>query len=360
MVVTFRPDPNIAINIPPGETLKENMEFLNYSVRDFAKSLEVTEQTLHRIFSGKQPISYETAHKLEMVTGTPSSFWNALEAQYRDNLIIKEEMEEFQRQAGWLEEIPVKELVARKAIENTKDIPTRFKSALRFFKVSSVSAWREIWEKPLLAARRSCSAQSKIGHVAAWVRLGEMAGESLNCAPYDREGFKSLLGDEMQKLTRQDPKVFSSAMVKLCSEVGVALALVPEISKAPLNGATRWITSSKALIVLSIRGKAEDKFWFSFYHEAAHVLNGDGKRQFIISNDDENDPSEQAADKLASDMLIPSNYNAAIKNMTRSSDIISLANHLKISPGIVAGRFRHLTKRWNLHSGLIKKLRWHN
>ena len=360
MGIIFRPDPNIAISIPPGETLRETMEVLNFSVRDFAKSLEVTEQSLHRIFSGKQPITYETAHKLEMVTGAPSSFWNALEAQYRDNLIAKEEKEEFQKQASWLKEIPIKELVARGVIENTKDIATQFRSALQFFKVSSVSAWRERWEKPLLAARRSCSVESKIGHIAAWVRLGETAGESMSCAPYDRDGFRSLLMDEMRKLTRQSADVFSREMVKVCSEVGVALALVREISKAPLNGATKWLNPVKPLIVLSIRGKAEDKFWFSFYHEASHVLRGDGKRQFIISNDDESDPAEQAANHLAADMLIPLTYDATIKNITRPSDIASLANRLGVSPGIVAGRFRHLTKRWDRHSSLIKKLQWGN
>jgi hypothetical protein len=72
-------------------------------------------------------------------------------------------------------------------------------------------------------------------------------------------------------------------MVKICSEVGVAVSLIPEISKAPLKGATKWLNPAKPLIILSSRGQAEDKFWFSFYHEAAHVLRGDGKKQFLVS-----------------------------------------------------------------------------
>jgi hypothetical protein len=36
----------------------------------------------------------------------------------------------------------------------------------------------------------------------------------------------------------------------------------------------------------------------------------------------------------------------------------SLAHKLKISPGIIAGRFQRLTKKWNYFNGLKRKFQW--
>ena len=83
----FEPD----YAVPPGETLKEVMESLNMSQKELALRTGLTVQSIDRIFKGDQPITYETANKLELVAGVPARFWNNLEAQYRTQLAnIKE------------------------------------------------------------------------------------------------------------------------------------------------------------------------------------------------------------------------------------------------------------------------------
>jgi HTH-type transcriptional regulator/antitoxin HigA len=83
----FEPD----YAIPPGETLKEVMESLNMSQKELAIRTGLTVQSLNRIFKGDQPISYETANKLELATGVPARMWNNLEAQYREQLAKNKE-----------------------------------------------------------------------------------------------------------------------------------------------------------------------------------------------------------------------------------------------------------------------------
>jgi transcriptional regulator with XRE-family HTH domain len=58
-------EPDYAIS--PGETLKEVMESLNMSQKELVIRTGLTVQSLNRIFKGDQPISYETANKLELV-----------------------------------------------------------------------------------------------------------------------------------------------------------------------------------------------------------------------------------------------------------------------------------------------------
>jgi addiction module HigA family antidote len=75
----YNPDYAVA----PGETVRETMECLGLTQREFAMRLGTSVQTLNRIFRGTQRITEEMANKLERVTGTPASFWNNFESRYR-------------------------------------------------------------------------------------------------------------------------------------------------------------------------------------------------------------------------------------------------------------------------------------
>ena len=76
----YEPDYAVA----PGETLRDTLESLGMSQKDLAKRTGLTVQTISRILSGEQPVTFETANKLEMVTGIPARMWNRLEMKYRE------------------------------------------------------------------------------------------------------------------------------------------------------------------------------------------------------------------------------------------------------------------------------------
>ena len=92
----FEPD----YAIPPGETLREVMESLGMSQQELARRTGITVQSLNRIFNGSQPITYETANRLELATGVPASMWNNLEAQYRKQLAKIDERERLETDLG--------------------------------------------------------------------------------------------------------------------------------------------------------------------------------------------------------------------------------------------------------------------
>ena len=66
-------------------------------------------------------------------------------------------------------------------------------------------------------------------------------------------------------MTTANPSDFIPKITKLCRGSGVAFVLVPELSKVPWNGATKWLSPNKAMIILSLRGKREDKFCFTLF-----------------------------------------------------------------------------------------------
>jgi HTH-type transcriptional regulator/antitoxin HigA len=347
-------EPDFAVS--PGETLKEVMASLNMAQKELAIRTGLTVQSLNRIFKGNQPISYETANKLELATGVPARMWNNLEAQYREQLAKAKERKQLENDLDWLKTIPTKELIQRKAIEPQKDNVLLLRETLKFYGLSSVSAWNDIWTNPAVAARRSSCFETCPGPASAWIRLGEIQAHRIDCLPFDKNAFIRAL-EEIRLLTIKGPKEFIPETIQLCADSGVALAMVREMKKVPWHGATKWLSASKAMVLLNLRGKMEDQFWFSFFHEAGHVLY-DSKKDLYINDGTIDDPREHKANEFAANILIPRHRDPEIALLRAKEDVIRLANELIISPGIVAGRFQHLTKKWSYFNGLKRKFRW--
>lgn len=354
---TYAYEPDYAI--PPGETLEETMQALGMTQQELAERTGLTVQTLNRIFKGEQPITYETANRLEYVTGRPARFWNNLEAQYREQLLKVQETREMENNSKWLESIPIKELIARNILPNTRDNIILFRETLRFYGVSSIESFNSVWSEPKAAARRSTAFRSAPGATSAWLRLGQLEAQRIECAPYDKKRFADNV-KTIRNLTTFSPKEFLPQMRQLCAEAGVALALVPELKNAPWSGAAEWLSSTKAMILLCLRGKSEDKFWFTFFHEAGHILN-DGKKKSFLDSEKcgyADDPSERQADAFAAEILIPSHHNSEIAAFRSKKSVIDKASELEICPGIVVGRFQFLTQKWSLFNDLKRKFVW--
>jgi HTH-type transcriptional regulator/antitoxin HigA len=79
----------------------------------------------------------------------------------------------------------------------------------------------------------------------------------------------------------------------------------------------RWLTPTKALIQLSDRYKADDHFWFSFFHEAAHLLMHSKKVTFISEDDGAATEQEEEANTFAATQLIPRRYEPQLRHLTQ-------------------------------------------
>lgn len=340
---------------PPGETLKETIEFKGMTQKELSKRTGLTVQSINRIYNGDQPINYETANKLELVTGVPARFWNNLESKYREHLETIKELKRLNVDISWLESIPVSELTKRGLIHKSNEKAIQLRETLKFFGVSSVSSWEEIWAEPKVAARRSQCFESQPGHAATWIRIGEIIAMDIECNPFDKNLFKQAL-QTIRGLTLKPPEKFIPQMIQICAHAGVALSLVPEMPKIPWSGATKWLNSKKAMIIINLRGKSEDKFWFSFFHESGHVINDNKKSLYI--NDHSDDPVEKRADEFAASILFPDDCRDQIRSLRTKTQIKNFAKKIALSPGIVAGQYQFLTGQWSWYQGLIQKFVW--
>ncbi len=339
----------------PGETLLEVLESQNLSQKDIAIRTGLTVQTISRIISGNQPISYSTANSLEMVTKVPAKFWNNLEANYREQLAKLKEKKQLNNSISWLKNIPTNEIFNRGYVKKEKSKIDNLRNILTFYGVNSVEAWEILWKNEKIAARRSHCYETIPEAASAWIRMGEIEALKISTKKYNKVTFKSNL-KLIKNLTIEKPEIFIPKLINLCANSGVALSLIPKLDKVPWNGASKWITPDKALIILNIRGKTEDKFWFSFFHEAGHILH-DSKKGLYIA-DGSNDPIEIKANNFSENYLIPKKYNSVISEFKTRNEFIKFAKTLNISVGIVVGRYHYITKKWYEFTDLINKFQW--
>ena len=347
--------------IPPGETLLETIEALDMNQKELAVRIGISEKHIVDIVKGKGPITPETALKFEKALGVPASFWNNLERNYRDTLARLENEERLQKDVAWLDNIPISALAKRGQIKKHKENVKTLEEVLAFYGVNSPNEWRELWRNVRFAARQSPAFETDPGAVTAWMRMGEIIAQKIECAPYDQGQFVKAL-TKARGLTTGHPKDFQARLVQGCAEAGVAVVFVKELPGIRFSGITRWLGPQKALIQLCLRYRRDDQLWFTFFHEAGHILKHGKKDMFLEDDDNQDVEKEKEADKFAADFLISQrDWTRFItgRSLFSKADIKRFAGELGISPGIVVGRLQHEKRIPFTHCNELKvKLVW--
>ena len=354
--IGFKPD----YAVPPGEILKEELGARGMSQAELAERTGLARKTLNEIIKGKAPITPDTALKLERVFSLPAQFWMNLEQRFQETTARLAERERLQADVAWLKRLPLKQMIQRGWITPYPDKVAQLNELLRFFGVASVAQWEVFWRGRTVAYRRSSAFESHPEAVSAWLRQGELEAQKIPCAPYDLRAFRTAL-EGIRDLSRKAPEIFVPELTRRCAAVGVAVAFVPELPKAPISGATRWLHKDKALIQLSLRYKTDDHLWFTFFHEAGHVLLHGKKEIFLESGDGLDGDKEAEANAFAERTLIPTAAlaNLAARRPLSKAAIQRFANEHGIAPGIVVGQLQYRRLLPYTHCNELKrKLRW--
>ncbi len=146
--------------------------------------------------------------------------------------------------------------------------------------------------------------------------------------------------------------------------------VVPRISGATWKGSSRKIAlvspkrnawkiiwlGNKAVIQLSLRYKSNDHLWFTFFHEAGHIIRH-GRKEIFIEGKGMDREKEEEANAFARDKLIPA---AEYRRFKKSWDgrslaaIETFAAKIKIAPGVVVGRLQHERSLPHSHGNGLK------
>jgi HTH-type transcriptional regulator / antitoxin HigA len=344
---------------PPGATLRELLEQRGITQADLAERMGRPKKTINEIIRGKAAITPETALQLELVLRVEAEFWNRREQSYREYLARVQERARLQAHAQWVKQFPVSSMAHYGWIRKCTDRPSQVRELLQFFEVGSPEQWLQLQARQKVAFRCAKAFELDPAAIAAWLQQGLRTAQAVPCEPFDAESFRRHLG-QVRSLTWEAPGSFVPRLRDLCAEVGVAVALVPEMPRSRVSGATRWIAPTKAMIQLSLRYKTNDHLWFTFFHEAGHILLH-GRRTIFLEAGKSVDDLERQADSFAADLLIPP---ADLRRFAERHDfsgrsICAFANKVGVAPGIVVGRLQHDgLLRHDQFNGLKQRLAW--
>lgn len=324
----------------PGDTIADILGERDLSLTEFARRMRYPLEATQDLLEGRATITIALARQLQRVLGASVEFWMSRDFQYRQDVARLHATEQ-----EWLSELPLGDMIKFGWLTPTPHPSDELATCLRFFDVPSVPAWRETYAgiHEMVSFRTSPSFDSRPAAIATWLRQGEIEGQAIECDPWNAVGFKESLSSIRTLTRKKNPAIFIPQLQTLCSKWGVAVAIVRAPAGCRASGATRFLSADKALLLLSFRHLTDDQFWFTFFHEAAHLLLHGKTELFLETADTPSSTQEQEANEFAAATLIPSESRAELVQLPFDGrEIIRFASRAGISPGIVVGQLQHL------------------
>lgn len=327
----------------PSETLIEKLEELKMGPKEFAIRTGKPEKTIIAILKGDSSITPEMAVLFESVLKIPASFWIKRQFSFDEFKAREKRAIAIEQAKEWAKCFPIADMVRCGWVNAHTKAEERVAELFHFFGVSSPNAWKDYFfnQQLKVAFRISLSHTKEPYAISAWIRQGEIQASQLNSREYSEAKFKKAL-KEIKTIMAIQPDDFFEQLQKKCLVCGVKVVFTPCIKKAPLSGATRWIDDNP-LIQLTGRYKQNDRFWFTFFHEAGHILLHGKKDIFLedIEYSEADLQKEAEANEFAVDWTFSNEQEKEVldaKPLTIES-IAEFAIKFNTHPAMIIGRF---------------------
>ena len=322
------------IATPPGATIREQLKDRGMSQKEFAARMDLSEKHISKLINGEVQLTPEVAVRLETVLGVPAKFWNNLEAIYREKL-LKIEAENFMDEDEALaQQFPYSEMAKYGWIQGTRDPKEKVVYLRQYFGVVRLALLGNE-QITKIACRRLAITEKADLALMAWAQEARILAREIQTAPIDIKGLIAVI-PQIRKMTVMEPEEFCPKVKKILADCGIALVFLPHLKGSFLQGAS-FLDGNKIVVGLTARGKDADKFWFSLFHELAHIVLG-----HIGKINGTTDQDEKDADNWSGNTLINSTDFAVFKNGRDYSEksVLVFAREQEIAPGIVVGRMQ--------------------
>jgi addiction module HigA family antidote len=329
----------------PSETLAEKLDEMGMSNKEFALRTGKPEKTIVAVLKGESSITPEMAIMFENITKIPANFWINKQARYNEYKARLKRKEDVEQAIDWARSFPYAEMAKNEWVEPTRKIEEKCINLFEYFAISTHVAWNRLYlESELkIAAYASLKHTQEPHSISAWLRQGELQANAIEAPEYNATLFKKSLMS-IKELMAKHPDNFFAKLQNICLDCGVKVFYTPRLPKTPINGSTRWINNAP-VIQLTARYKQNDRFWFTFFHEAGHIILH-GKKYISLEGIDFSEADQKKEDEAhrfaESWTLTKEQENEILQNMPGSpEDIMSYAMKFKTHPAIIIGRFQH-------------------
>ncbi|HEV7239070.1 MAG TPA: ImmA/IrrE family metallo-endopeptidase [Thermoanaerobaculia bacterium] len=332
-----------ALPLPtPIEAIRFRMDQMGLVQKDLVKYLG-SPSRVSEVLSGKRDLTLPMIRAIHVGLGIPA------------DLLIKESRNDVTEPSEPLDvsKLPIDLMLRRRWIDppNSKDMSEVAAAAHAY--VAPVVSYAAAFKRTVHF--RSTRNIDRYAVIAWLARVWHTAKATIDeLPPFDSASVSREMMRDVIRLSwiETGPAV----ALEFLRRAGICVVIEPALPKTYLDGATLFAWD-RPVIGLTIRFDRLDNFWFVLLHELAHVaLHREKALLFVDDLESESvDDAEREADEAALDAAITrEEWQRSPASKVRSRQAAEhLAQQLRISPSIVAGRIRRRYNDYSILNELI-------
>jgi len=326
----------------PGETLFELIQDRGMDQKELAIRTGFSTKHISKVLSGEYDITARFAFALENVLDAPAVFWTNLQANYdlkKMVIISAETVTDEERDIIPLLKEVIAYFVEKNLMPKTRD---KTQTVIMLRKILGVYRLTAITDLSVKSSFRITNPGVKNPYVLfSWIRICEMSADlPLDIPLNTAKLLDSLIGIKQIMFEKNEIEI-EAKLRRLLGECGIRFRIVRHFRGAPVQGFIEKLANGEILLCLTPRYSFAGIFWFTLFHEIAHILNGDIKNKYI-DFDDLNADEEYLADEFAKKELIDSNEWIFFVNLGDFSldSIKRFSNKVNLIPCVVIERLQ--------------------
>lgn len=249
-----------------------------------------------------------------------------------------------ENETEWVKEFPYAQMAKKFGLKPTRKKDEKLSELLQFFNINSYKEWENIYLNEISTTNNCYLGRTQNpAPISAWIRQGDIQSNQFDVPEYNQATFLQSL-DSIKTIMAEHPEDFFQQLQTTCLKAGVIVVYTPQLPKAPISSASRWIENTP-IIQLSARYKQNDKFWFAFFHEAGHIITH-GKTYTSIKNvnyTERDYQKEKEGHAFAEKWTFSKKQELEVRlhGALSTEDIIAYSIKFNTHPALIIGRFHH-------------------
>ena len=253
--------------VPPGMTIKEVLEDHHMTQKELAARLGLSEKHISKLINGEVPLTQDVAIRLERVLDIEASFWNGLEAAYREAILKVEYENSIDEEINFAKPFGYAKLARLGIVPETKKAAEQVNNLQKFFEVASLKHVANEMIMPLVYENIKDMEPDKKSAIYTLVQITKGRARFVEVNPYDAELLEKFI-PKIKDFSREPLIGVKEPLKDMLAACGVIIVYLPIID----NITSTCITYSKGnSIVLGIPTEDSDAFW-TLLGEALHNL----------------------------------------------------------------------------------------
>ena len=243
--------------VPPGMTIKEVLEDHHMTQKELAARLGLSEKHISKLINGEVPLTQDVAIRLERVLDIEASFWNGLEAAYREAILKVEYENSIDEEINFAKPFGYAKLARLGIVPETKKAAEQVNNLQKFFEVASLKHVADEMIMPLVYENIKDMEPVKKSAIYTLVQITKGQARFVEVNPYDAELLRKFI-PKIKDLSSEPLIGVKEPLKDMLAACGVIIVYLPIID----NITSTCITYSKGnSIVLGIPTEDSDAFW---------------------------------------------------------------------------------------------------